>query len=238
MSTTNNYDDFLATLAFRESTNNPQAINTKGYLGLYQMGRLALTDAGYIEPEKSRTNNYKDYQWTDKAAKLGIKSFQDFLDKPAAQKAIVSEYHDKLRGYLKSNGAIDRVGDVYDGATITEEGLLGAAHLVGATGVKQWLDGDTSVMDGYGTKPIEYVQLLGNVQQPEEDYSFFVDDYSEFEDIELAAQKAIEEAMQDPYASQAMEDLFIEDPNISEFDQNRDELQALIDQLTKESYLD
>lgn len=241
MSMNNSYDSFLDTLAFRESTNNPQAINTKGYLGLYQMGRLALADAGMIVDDKKKGNNYKTYKWTDKAKKLGINNYQDFLDNPAAQKAAVSDYHDKLRGYLENNGAIDRVGDTYDGAMITEEGLLGAAHLVGAGGVKEWLDGDTTVADGYGTSPAEYVQLLGSTEpsaaQPTEDYSFYLDeDYSDLAELELAAQKAIEEAMIDLPEVEELNDYYIDDPNISAFDQeDRDALQGIIDQLTKES---
>ena len=40
-------NDFYQHLAFRESSNNPSCVSVRGYLGLYQMGEMALDDAGY-----------------------------------------------------------------------------------------------------------------------------------------------------------------------------------------------
>jgi hypothetical protein len=61
------YTDFLRALGDRESSMNQYAINQYGYAGLFQMGSLALQDAGY----KTATGG-----WTGKD---GITSQAQFL---------------------------------------------------------------------------------------------------------------------------------------------------------------
>jgi len=47
-----NYFDFSDAIRFRESTDNYTAINQFGFIGGYQMGEMALIDAGYYTNEK------------------------------------------------------------------------------------------------------------------------------------------------------------------------------------------
>lgn len=71
------YKSFLGKLSQRESSGSANAINSAGYIGLYQMGEAALIDAGYIERNGSiYDNNYQDYQWTGVD---GIESYSYFL---------------------------------------------------------------------------------------------------------------------------------------------------------------
>jgi len=157
----NDYSNFLNDLAQRESSGNQSAINTLGYLGLYQMGEAALIDAGYIENDGKINNNYSDYQWTGVD---GVNSYSDFLNNAQAQTNAVSSYHERVLGYLDSKEATDYIGQTIDGVLITEAGLLGAAHLVGAGAVSSWLRNPTggTPEDALGTKPTEYMELLGD----------------------------------------------------------------------------
>jgi hypothetical protein len=60
-------------------------------MGLYQMGKGALKDAGYIDIKTS--------QWTGKD---GVWGREDFICNPDVQKKAVKEYHKIIRErYLK-----------------------------------------------------------------------------------------------------------------------------------------
>ena len=107
-------------LAQRESSGNQSAINTLGYLGLYQMGEAALIDAGYIENDGKINNNYSDYQWTGVD---DVNSYSDFLNNAQAQTNAVSSYHERVLGYLDSKETTDYIGQTIDGVLITEAGL-------------------------------------------------------------------------------------------------------------------
>lgn len=155
-----NYSDFLDSLAKRESRGNQNAINSLGYIGLYQMGEAALVDAGYITNDGHMNNNYESYSWTGVD---GISSYSEFLASVDAQNNAASAYHDRLLGYLESNGATSYIGQTVDGIEITQSGLIGSAHLVGAGAVSNWLSsssGSTPV-DGNGTTSSEYLDLFG-----------------------------------------------------------------------------
>ncbi|RFA24299.1 hypothetical protein CAI21_22215 [Alkalilimnicola ehrlichii] len=156
--------EFLQRLALRESSNNPHAINRFGYLGLYQMGEAALVDAGFIVNDGLMNNNYRDYQWTAQAQQYGVSSYTDFLNSEEAQEAAVARYHERVRGYLRVNGAWNYIGQEVDGVIVTESGLLGAAHLVGAGAVNSWLSsGGAPPADGNGVTAGEYLRLLNGL---------------------------------------------------------------------------
>lgn len=57
-----NYQDYLAALARRESGGQPdpyRAVNRAGYLGKYQMGELALIDAGFYKRDRTNSNDFR-----------------------------------------------------------------------------------------------------------------------------------------------------------------------------------
>lgn len=121
-----------------------------GYLGKYQFGGAALKDLGYKEGST----------WTGKD---GINSKEDFLASPEAQEAAMTSYVTIQEGYLESNGAMDYVGTEFDGEIITKEGLVAAAHLVGAGAVKKMLKTGVVPEDANGTKAVEYLKLGNSV---------------------------------------------------------------------------
>lgn len=75
----NTYDDFLAKLRELEGSTNYTVENPQHYLGAYQMGEEALTDAGLYKGDKTPKINDWQGGWTEKAHAMGIKSPADFI---------------------------------------------------------------------------------------------------------------------------------------------------------------
>ena len=141
--TEKNLDAFLCLLAFRESTNNWKVINRFGYMGKYQLGKLALADVGMdsITVEKFRKDR---------------NSFPEHLQDIAIKKYIKKNKR-YLRRYIKKYN-----NKTIKGIKITESGLIGAAHLVGQRSVKQWLrkNGKVKKVDGNGVSLESYLKLF------------------------------------------------------------------------------
>jgi len=100
--------------------------NPYGYLGKYQMGKSALTDAGYYFAGKYTG---KDGVYTDK----------DFLNNPQAQENAMRIYKQKQWGYIKGF-APEYSGKYINGIHITYSGMLAAAHLNGHAKLREYLD--------------------------------------------------------------------------------------------------
>ena len=150
-----NYRDFLRALGYRESGGRYNIENSYGYLGKYQMGEGALKDAGYYKGDPTRRNDWIG-KWTGKD---GVWSKEDFLNNPRAQENAIREFHRKTWRYLKALGLDKYVGKSIRGIYITESGLLGGAHLLGAGNVKKFLKSNGRIVprDGYGTPITEYI---------------------------------------------------------------------------------
>ena len=171
------YKDFLRALGYRESGGRYNIENTYGYLGKYQMGESALKDAGYYKGDPTRRNDWIG-KWTGKD---GVWSKEDFLNNPRAQENAIREFHRKTWKYIKALGLDKYVGKTIKGIYITESGLIGGAHLLGAGNVKKFLKSNGRIIprDGYGTPITEYLskfseydvsEITGNVHtQPKAD---------------------------------------------------------------------
>lgn len=128
------YAGFKQALAFKESQGKYHLVNTLGYMGKYQFGAGTL-----------RT--------------IGVRNFDLFLKSPAMQEkafnALLAINKWELRHYIEKYN-----GKVIQGVTITESGLLAAAHLGGAGSVKKFLrsNGSRSIKDGYGTSIRSYMK--------------------------------------------------------------------------------
>ena len=149
--------DFFNDLGKRESGGNYSAFNKYGYAGKYQMGEMALVDAGYYRKISGRYNN--DWSGTF-TGKDGIYSIQDFLNNPKAQENAQIIYKKRQWGYLKAVGADKYVGCVINGYTITPSGLLAGAHLKGAGSVIKYLKSNGKLIekDGFGTSVESYMK--------------------------------------------------------------------------------
>jgi len=118
---------FKEALAFKESRGNYFSVNTYGYLGKYQFGKETLKMIGIYNPTY-------------------------FLRNPELQEQAFIANAERNKWILRRD--IKRfVGKKVNGITITESGILAAAHLAGPGSVKKYLRsyGAIGFSDAYGT---------------------------------------------------------------------------------------
>ena len=148
------YQDFLQTLAYRESSNNYSKVSASGtFLGRYQMGPEALKDIGFIDDKEN---------WTSLANAHGVTDENTFLSNHDAQDYAIKEYHKKLWTYIKHFDLVDKIGDIYQEVTITDSGLIAATHLIGIGKIIPAINNNTDVTDGNGTHASDYMRNMAN----------------------------------------------------------------------------
>ena len=143
------YKDFLHVLAGKESSHNYEAVSGS-HLGMYQMGNGALEDATFK----------KNGEWTKLAKYYGVTSNATFLSCPQAQEVAIRLYHKSVWKALVDFGAEKVIGSLYQNVTITESGLLAAAHLVGASAIMKAIMEDKPIPDENGTQAYSYMNLM------------------------------------------------------------------------------
>jgi hypothetical protein len=120
------YEQFLEDLAESESSGSYQSVNKQtGYLGKYQMGKLALIDSGYYKKDGNSGNSFLDQYWTGKD---GVKSKQEFLDNHQAQENAIRAYMRVQWRYLLSAGVDRYIGETRFNLVITTSGVLAGAR--------------------------------------------------------------------------------------------------------------
>ncbi len=163
------FGDYLVALADRESSGNPSIENSFGYLGLYQMGEMALDDAHWYK-ETSPDTQANDWvgAWIGDAPSYSVVSKETFLGNTTGQNAAIHSYYDRIWGYILYFDLHDYEGDVINGIEITRSGLLAGSHLTGIGTLKSYLetDGASVTVDGYGTSIEEYLTLFANYDTP------------------------------------------------------------------------
>lgn len=161
-------DDFYNALAQRESSGNPSAENSYGYLGLYQMGEPAMMDAQWYDETSPYETSANDWigAWLTRAQNNGVYSKNDYLSRPSAQDVAVRQYHDRVAVYISALDLLRFEGDVVNGVEITRSGLLAACHLLGCGTVEDYLEapGSGTPADAYGTTIEEYLSLFANYE--------------------------------------------------------------------------
>jgi Ca2+-binding RTX toxin-like protein len=171
---TGSYNDFFQALGQRESNGRHNFTSELGYLGKYQLGELALVDIGYYKGDGSATNDWNG-KWTGKG---GVRSKQDFLNNPAVQEQAMQEYitqnwiyaktvkgasvHSKAMGYRIYNG------QVLNGQKITISGMLAGMHLLGISGLAEYIKngGITRSTDPNGVTLSDYLTEFGSFDTP------------------------------------------------------------------------
>ena len=108
------------------------ARNAQGALGRYQLTPIALLDIGWKRGDGS---------WT---GRFGITSDEEFLADPEAQEHALAEYLERTRRNAVAEGVFTRLGKTIDGIVapfeITEAGIMAAAHRMGATKLREYLE--------------------------------------------------------------------------------------------------
>ncbi len=136
---TKSTEEFYKDLGMRESKGNYKAQNRFGFIGKYQMGEQALTEAGYYTKEVKSSKDYNN-DWSGTfTGKDGVLSKDDFLNNPTAQENAQTAFQKAQWRYLKAKGATKYIGQTINGIKITPSALLGGAHLVGSAKVYDFL---------------------------------------------------------------------------------------------------
>lgn len=133
----NAYTGFKEAVAFKESRGNYKTVNEFGYLGKYQFGKGTLR-------------------------LIGITDTELFLNSPELQEAAF--YANAARNKWILIRDIERFeGKIINGITITESGILAAAHLAGPGSVKNYLRsyGENGFSDAFGTTIGYYLKKFG-----------------------------------------------------------------------------
>lgn len=128
------FEGFKEALAFKESRGNYFTVNTLGYLGKYQFGAETLKLIGIYNPNQ-------------------------FLYNPELQEKAFFANAERNKWILRKD--IKRfVGRKISGVTITESGILAAAHLAGPGSVKKFLRsyGGNNNSDAYGSTVKHYMK--------------------------------------------------------------------------------
>ncbi|WP_408038162.1 peptidoglycan-binding protein LysM [Tenacibaculum amylolyticum] len=125
---------FKEALAFKESQGKYTVVNSLGYLGKYQFGKGTL-------------RRFKIYDT------------QKFLKTPELQERAFTALC-KVNKWILRRDISRFVGKRINGITITESGILAAAHLAGAGNVKKFLRsyGKFQFKDSFGTSIESYMK--------------------------------------------------------------------------------
>jgi hypothetical protein len=152
-------DKYMNTLSFRESSNNPQAVNSLGYVGLYQLGWAAFKDLGYSRKEY---NHIKKTLPTDLSVYPVEQQKEDMIKYTVKVKKYMTISKKKWNSKDSKNYLDLYVGKTVNGHFLTEEGLMAAAHLIGHREVKKYLDSNGAKIshDAFGTSLEEYIDLF------------------------------------------------------------------------------
>ena len=170
---TGNLKKFLTAIADKESSLDPEKVNTEGYMGKYQFGEIALKDIIQKLPGESdeeQEARLKKY-WPKNFGKIRNEKDFNFFQSRFKNKGIDFWPEHKqdlaMKQLLKNNKSylgdyVDKwVGKKKKGIKITLSGLLAGAHLLGPSNVKAFLDNGTVTKDGYGTPITEYIKKFG-----------------------------------------------------------------------------
>ena len=136
-------EKYIKLLAFHESRNVVDTVNKFGYIGLFQFGQIAINHLKLGFTVEEFRNNPSVF--TESQQIVGLKRYTNYNRR-------------QLRNYIKRYK-----NTYYKGVYITEYGILAAAHLGGAGGVKRFFNEGYVAKDKNGTTIIKYLELFKNV---------------------------------------------------------------------------
>ena len=141
---------YKAQIGKSESSGKYDAVNEIGYVGKYQQGFQSLQDSGHVK--SSVTSNAQLENPNSWVGKDGVSSRADFLNNETVQEDIMDKYTQRNYNAMVKNGAITK-----DMSKADVGGMLATAHLLGATGAKNWREG-LGGEDANGTTGDQYFQ--------------------------------------------------------------------------------
>lgn len=126
-------------MGFKESGNNPEAVNSIGAIGTFQFTENTLIDLGYSHITADKFKEDKSIFTLDEQNKAFIK--------------LLKRNKKLLVNTIKKYDCT-----FYKGIVITESGILAAAHLAGPGGVIKFFESDENKKDIYGTTVSSYMK--------------------------------------------------------------------------------
>lgn len=135
--------DYTGLIWEQESGGNHGALNTNGgtAAGAYQITAGTLANLGYVQHTGGSRGSWSNYEWTSQATSQGVSSLTDFLNSSAGR-ALQDEAFQTLTSRnwsALSSQAIGLAGQTIQGVSFTENGLLTAAHFLGAGALNDWV---------------------------------------------------------------------------------------------------
>ncbi len=168
-------EDIKRTLAMMESGNKKSIVNSRGFLGKYQLGAMSLVEAGFVKLE-----NYKALTYTQKTSTRAAKVM--WKDGYSLTKFLNEEQNWNIAGgkraYLASDELQDEAMDRLlrknakrlenAGINLSDpklaKSLLMSAHLGGVKSAIALYKNGTDYKDEYGTSIKRYYQAGKNSQ--------------------------------------------------------------------------
>ncbi|USG60689.1 hypothetical protein NBZ79_16100 [Sneathiella marina] len=156
-----------------------RSTNSLGFVG-FQFGEALLIDLGYYDDDffygSGASSNTWDGVWT---GKNGANSLEDFMTQDVQDIAIQDAFGHNL-GIIQEGLAaqgqtleqfIGQTGSyIQNGQEVSVElsmtGILAAAHLRGAYGLLDLLQGGAVSSDEYGTSILQYIEQFGGYESP------------------------------------------------------------------------
>lgn len=88
---------------------------------------------------------------------------QQFMSDPNAQIAVERWHVRDIQRFIERNGLDQYLGQTIGGVTVTENGMIGVAHLGGVNGLRRFLTsgGSHNPSDAYGTSLADYLRIHG-----------------------------------------------------------------------------
>lgn len=155
------FNQFLDTIIKLESSGRPNIINSKGYVGLFQMGASAFKDIGEyrlykkIMRNKKRDGSYYTFNY-------------EKLFPIEKQKELYGKYLKLIDGYFKNFRHYEGTNVTIDGEEIplTMSAILAGSHLCGHSKMKRFIMTNDSkgIVDGNGTNITKYIKLLNGYE--------------------------------------------------------------------------
>ncbi len=150
--------DFARRLSARESSNRPDALNARGYAGLYQFGAERLAQLRLYQPAEGE--NLAANNWIGRfqiPGFDGVRNIGDFRGNERAQDAALARHL----------ADIDRtIASLPGAAGFNQDGLRAVAHLGGERGLRRFVSGTGDPADGNGTRLSTYYREFSGGDAP------------------------------------------------------------------------
>ena len=135
--------DYTGLIWEQESGGHYGALNTNGgtAAGAYQITAGTLANLGYVQHTGGSRGSWSNYAWTSQATSQGVSSLDGFLNSPAGH-SLQDEAFQTLTASnwsALSSQTLGLAGQTIEGVSFTENGLLTAAHFLGAGALNDWV---------------------------------------------------------------------------------------------------